>query len=157
EKLKSELCPNGEHVLDGEDFDRILISGEMIARNPDLASALEGGMPEVSVFWRHVLDGFPIRCKARFDYLKIRGIGDLKSIRNWAGRPFAEACTRAIVDYRYDLQAAHYLEGRARVQGFVIAKLVYGDHDTAWLGRVAAAQSFAFQWVFYQADGAPSV
>jgi hypothetical protein len=150
-KAKAELCPNGENVLDGEDFDRIEISAKLIAQNPDLASAFEGGVPEVSVFW----DASGIRCKARFDYLKPRGIGDLKSIRNWTGRSFDEACRRAIVDYRYDLQAEHYLQGRTQIPELVSDKKVYGDHDPAWLQRVVAAERFAFQWIFFQAEGAP--
>jgi hypothetical protein len=155
-KAKAELAPNGQVVLWADDYDRIEISGELIANNPDLASAFEGGMSEVSVFWQQPLDdGFIVPCKARIDYLKARGIGDLKSIRNMYGRPFHEACTRSIVDYRYDIQAAHYLEARAEIARFVAEGLVYGDHDPAWLKRVADTKSFAFQWVFFQAEGAP--
>jgi hypothetical protein len=150
-KAKATLCPNGETALDGDDYDRIIVSAALIAQNPDLAAAFEGGMPEVSMFWDH--DG--IHCKLRFDYLKVRGIGDLKSIRNYMGRPFREACMRAIVDYRYDVQAAHYLEGRGHLAGFVADGLVFGDHDPNWLKRVAAAEAFAFQWVFFQAENAP--
>jgi PDDEXK-like domain of unknown function (DUF3799) len=150
-KIKEQLCPNGETVIAGDDFDRIKVSGELIARNPDLAAAFEGGVPEVSVFWEE--DG--IRCKARFDYLKIRGVGDLKSIRNYMGKPFAEACGRSIVEYRYDVQAAHYLKGRAEVAPLVADGLVFGDHDAGWLKRVADSKSYAFQWVFFQAEGAP--
>jgi len=156
EKKKLELFPNNETVLDEDDFDRIIISGELIARNSELATAFEGGMPEVSVFWlTPTSDAGPVRCKARFDYLKVRGIGDLKSIRNNYGRPFAEACKRAIIDYRYDLQAAHYLEGRGEFRNLIAHGLVYGDHDPEWLARCAASPTFAWQWVFYQAEGAP--
>jgi PDDEXK-like domain of unknown function (DUF3799) len=155
-KAKAQLCPNGETVIDGDAFDRIKISGELIAKNPDLAAAFEGGVPEVSVFWEQTLDdGSVVRCKARFDYLKIRGVGDLKSIRNYMGRPFAEACTRSIVEYRYDVQAAHYLEGRGELRRLVEQGLVFGDHDATWLKRAADSPSFAFQWVFFQAEGAP--
>ena len=119
-KAKEKYCPNGEVMLDGEDYDRIITAADLIAKHPELAAAFEGGMPEVSVFWPHVMDdGFIVRCKARFDFLKPRGIGDLKSIRNYMGRPFAEACARAIVEWRYDLQAAHYLEGRSAMAGLV--------------------------------------
>jgi hypothetical protein len=157
-KTKAILCPNGETVIGGSDFDRIETSGQLIALNPDLASAFEGGMPEVSIFWEHELeDGFRIRCKGRFDYLRPRALADLKSIRNAFGRAFPEACTRAIVDYRYDVQAAHYLEGRAHVQEFVAGELVHGDHDPAWLERVASAKAFAFVWIFFQAADAPIV
>lgn len=152
-KAKQELCPNGEVVLDEEDYDRILIANSLIAQNPDLAAAFEGGMPEVSVFWTEN----DVRMKARFDYLKVRGIGDLKSIRNIYGRPFAEACRSATASYRYDMQAAHYLRGREDIAGFVEAGQVYGDHDSGWLNRVAATKQFGFQFVFFQAESAPNV
>jgi hypothetical protein len=155
EKKKNEIAPNGESVLDAEDYDRIAISGELIAQNPELAAAFEGGVPEVSVFWDGELGAFPIRCKARFDYLKVRGVGDLKSIRNIFGQAFHEACTRAIVHHRYDIQAVHYLEARREMAGLHAAGLVYGDHDREWLKRCAGSRTFAFQWVFFQAEGAP--
>jgi PDDEXK-like uncharacterized protein DUF3799 len=154
-KTKAKLCPNDETVLAGDDFDRIMVSAELIAKNPDLAAAFEGGIPEVSVFWEEVVEDFVVRCKARFDYLKIRGVGDLKSIRNYMNRPFAEACGRSIVEYRYDMQAAHYLRGRAEIARMVALGLVFGDHDSAWLKRAADCRAFAFQWVFFQAEGAP--
>lgn len=154
-KLRQTICPNGEDILDADDYDRIMVSGGQIAQNPDLAAAFEGGQPEVSVFWEHLLDGeYIIRCKARFDYLKTRGIGDLKSIRNFYGRAFGEACTRSICDFRYDIQAAHYLEARSMLGQLVSDKYVFGDYDADWLNRVVSAKSYAFQWVFFQAEGA---
>ena len=39
--------------------------------------------------------------------------------------------------------------------GLVADGLVFGDHDPAWLKRVVECQQFAFQWVFFQAEGAP--
>ncbi|HMF29124.1 MAG TPA: PD-(D/E)XK nuclease-like domain-containing protein, partial [Candidatus Cybelea sp.] len=155
EKKKTEIAPNGESVLDADDYDRIAISGELIAENPELAAAFEGGVPEVSVFWWTVVGDLRVRCKARFDYLKVRGVGDLKSIRNIFGQAFHEACTRAIVHHRYDIQAAHYLEGRAEMARLHADGLVYGDHDRGWLKRCVGARTFAFQWVFFQAEGAP--
>lgn len=151
-KARATLCPNSEIVLKGEDFDRILIAGSLITSNPELATAFEGGMPEVSVFWPGP-DG--VRLKARFDYLKAPGIGDLKSIRNSRGLPFTEACRRAIADHRYDIQAAHYLDARAALRGLAHDGLTFGDHDAAWLRRVAASAQFGFAWVFFQANEAP--
>jgi hypothetical protein len=151
-KAKAALCPNGQIVLDGDVYDRLRDIAETIAKSSDL----EGGLSEVSVLWTEILDdGFEVPCKARFDILKVRGVGDLKSIRNTFGRPFGEACMRAIVDYRYDIQAAHYLRGRAALAQLVADGAIYGDHDPAWFRRVADCKTFAFQWVFFQAEGAP--
>jgi hypothetical protein len=154
-KAKAALSPNGEIVLKGDDYDRIKVSADLIRKNPVLAQAFEGGAPEVSVFWHEQVNGTYIRCKARFDYLKTRGIGDLKSIRNYRGRSFAEACANSINEYRYDIQAAHYLVARSYVPQFVRTGLVYGDHNAEWLKRVAASDEFAFQIVFFQAESAP--
>jgi PDDEXK-like domain of unknown function (DUF3799) len=152
-RLKAELFPNGEVVLEGADYDRILIANALIAQTNDLAAAFEGGMSEVSVFWVEN----DVRMKARFDYLKTRGIGDLKSIRNIYGRPFPEACGAAILTYRYDIQAAHYLRGREELPRFVELGWAYGDHDRDLLNRIAANNKNGFQWVFFQADSAPNV
>src|SRR5262249_31124415 len=43
----------GKTALPSDDFDRIVIAGAMISKNPKLAGAFQGGAPEVSVFWEH--------------------------------------------------------------------------------------------------------
>ena len=86
----------GKESLHGEDYDRTVIAGAMIAKNPDLATAFSGGLAEVSVFWTEYVTmknadtlvdhEVPVRCKMRGDYLKATtfqstprlGIGDLK-------------------------------------------------------------------------------
>jgi hypothetical protein len=145
----------GRVLLSSDEYDRVVIAGALITRNPELVTAFEGGMPEVSVFWTHSVDGYTYRLKARFDYLKARGIADLKSIRNSRGIAFAEACRRAIAEHRYDIQAAHYLSARARLPSLVADGCVSGDHDPQWLRRVVDAPEYGFAWVFYQATSAP--
>lgn len=140
----------GREILKRQDFDRIVMASDLITQNPHLATAFSNGYPEVSVFWDRA-DG--VRCKARFDYLKIRGIGDLKSMRNPLGLDFPDACRRSIVNYRYDIQAAHYLEGRSQIPNLL--NNVHGDHDGEWLAQVADAKEFGFVFVFFQADDAP--
>lgn len=160
DEIKRQAAEAGRIILKAEDYDRIIGAAAAIADNPDLATAFQNGAAEVSVFWTIDLDGVDgvgIRCKARFDYLKIGGIGDLKSIRNSRGIDFVEACRRAISDLRYDIQAAHYMNARAALRELVAAGKVFGDHDAAWLEKVAARESYGFQWVFYQAEGAPNV
>jgi hypothetical protein len=126
-------------------------------------------MAEVSIFWTatvRTLDGgtHKVRCKARIDYLKPRGIGDLKSVANERRRPFPVACRLAIRDYRHDLQVAHYLDARAALPALVAAKNIFvkGGHSAAdleriveFLERVRAVEDFAFQFVFFQKSGAP--
>lgn len=143
----------GKESLHGDDYDRALVAAEMIHQNPDLDGAFTNGMPEVSLFF----DAFGIRQKVRFDYLKIRGFGDLKSIANEKRRPIGLACALAIKDYRIDMSMAHYLRGRSLLPAMVADGLVYGDHDPAWLKKVAAQPDYAAQLVFIQKTGAPLV
>jgi len=153
--FNAEAKKAGKRVLPSEAYDRIVIASAMIAKNPHLATAFSGGAPEVSVFWERDGD----RRKARFDYLKPRGIGDLKSITNMLDLPFPQACRRAFAIYNYEIQAAHYLEARTNFLRFVKAGQVYPEDGAEQyadlLNRCASEHAFAFQWVFFQADGAP--
>lgn len=145
----------GKTPLKRDDWNRILLSGQMIRSNPHLAEAFSGGRSEVSVFWQRE-DGLRLKC--RFDYLKVRAIADLKSIRNTRQIDFVEACRRSLADYGYDVQAAHYFEGRRAMRHLVADKKVYGltsFEGEAWLRKVAASDEYAFVFVFWQADAAP--
>jgi hypothetical protein len=140
----------GRELLKREDYDRIIVASDLITQNPHLATAFSNGHPEVSVFWDRP---DRVRCKARFDFLKTRGIGDLKSMRNPLGLDFVDACRRAIANYRYDIQAALYLEGRRQIPQLL--DNVQGDHDDDWLAQVANTEEFGFVFVFFQAEDAP--
>jgi hypothetical protein len=144
----------GLTILPAEVYDRVLIASAMITRNPKLATAFHGGIPEVSIFWTR--DG--IRRKARIDYLKPRGIGDLKSIVNTRELPFPAACRNAIATYRYEVQAALYIEARGMLPQLVDENRIFvhsGDPDLSILYKCAETKAFAFQWIFFQSDKAP--
>lgn len=163
---KRDLCGNGESLLHGDVYDAVLQSSVMVKRHPDLATAFTGGFSEVSVFWtRTQPDG--IRCKCRFDYLKPRGFGDLKSITNTLGIDFRQACHNALAYNGYLLQGSHYLEGRAQLRGLFEDDAVFGldkapeksDDLERWelLKKIAETKPTGMVWVFYQAEGAPLV
>lgn len=137
--------------IDSDDYDRISMAATVIRTNPHLKGAFDGGMPEVSVLWER--DG--IKRKARLDYLKVRAITDLKSIRNSRDIDFREACRRRFADARYDVQAAHYLEARAAMAGFIRDGRVYGDAPSDFVSAIASSDQAAFVFVFFQAEGAP--
>jgi hypothetical protein len=149
-KANERARAEGKDCLPAESYDRIVVSSAMITKNPELATVFSGGMSEVSVFW--VKDG--VRLKARLDYLKIRGVGDLKSVANQYDNDFETECHRAIASYRYDAQAAHYLDARAALPKLVAEGRVNGDHDAEWLRKVCASR-FAWQWIFFQSENAP--
>lgn len=152
---KAKAAALGKTMLAGVDYDRTVIAGAMIARNPHLAPAFKDGLPEVSLFWREDVDGMEVPCKARIDWLKPRGLGDLKSITSWRRIEFKRACREAITNSRYDMQAAHYMRGRAHVAKFVADSAVHGNHDKALLKKVAAEKGWAFQFIFFQASRSP--
>jgi hypothetical protein len=137
--------------LKRDDFNRILAASAFIGANRHLSNAFKNGMPEVSVFW----DCNGVMMKARFDYLKLNAISDLKSIRNRMGKEFTRACRDAIASYEYILSAEHYMEGRRQMAKLIADGAVYGDHDAERLARVAANEVFAFVLVFWQAEQSP--
>lgn len=144
----------GKESLHGDDYDRALVAGAIIHQHPDLEGAFTNGMPEVSLFFT---DAHGVRQKVRWDYLKIRGFGDIKTIANERRKPIAEACRWAIKDYRLDMQMGHYLRGRTMLARLVGDGAVFGDHDATWLKKVAASKEHAGQLVFLQKTGAPLV
>lgn len=152
---REKIEARGMLPLKRDEFNRILAASAFIRANSYLRDAFTGGQPEVSVFW--TVDG--IRYKARFDYLKMRAIADLKSIRNPLNKSFVQACKERIASLDYVISAAHYMDARRRMAGFVKAGLVYGAPDTeqfrSWLIQVAGITEFAFVFVFWQAEGAP--
>jgi hypothetical protein len=152
---KAEAKKANKEILPADAYDRVSISSAMITKNPKLATAFTGGAPEVSIFWTR--EG--IRRKARLDYLKPRGIGDLKSINNTREIAFPAACRNSIANYHYEMQAAHYIEARTMVAQFFAEGLVFPstgiDKWRDLLRKCAESKVFAFQWVFFQAEKAP--
>ena len=140
-------------ALPAQTYDNIAIASAMMAKNPRLANALVGGLNEVSVFWRDPGNGLPK--KARIDCLKPRGVGDLKSLANKYGKPFPRACLDTVRWDRRDIQAKHYLDARAMIPKLAADGCVHGDHDAALLKAVVASKEWAWQWVWWQAEGAP--
>lgn len=158
-RAKADL-KEGEHLLHGDEYDRTLLVAGEIASNPDVATAFQNGMPEVAVFWDEPVEGAPpVRCKALLDYLKIRGIGDLKTIANELQLEFDLAVRRSIRYQRMAVQAALYMRGRKRFSGMLASGQVHGTVDMDWLAKVCATPpaELGWQWIFYQRNGAPEV
>jgi hypothetical protein len=157
----------GRECLKRDAYERIVMAHALITKNPDLATAFSGGMPEVTFIWER--DG--VRRKARFDYLKpvtkqghnVIAVADLKSVANQYGLDFKRACRSAIGTYRYHAQAAHYLEAAALVpQAVKDNRMVWWDAEVAvskatkeWRDRLAGCKHVAWQWVFHQTTAAP--
>lgn len=116
----AEASEGGQTVVSQEDWDRAHVMRQAVVDHPDAkALLLDGdGDYEESAFAEDVRG---VKLKARFDRRIPGAIVDLKST---AAKPGTQSLSRAVVDYGYDLSAAHYLE---------VARLLDLDADTFWL------------------------
>lgn len=101
----AEAEADGRKVIAQQDLDRAYAMRDAVAAHETAARLLfsEDGLSEVSAF---AIDEDGIRHKARFDRHIPGVIVDLKST---AGKPGRESIARTVIDYGYDLSAAHYL------------------------------------------------
>ncbi len=166
-KAKEKLL-DGQELLTQADYDFVLGCKDVLDADPELKGCLDNGLSEVSVFWTRK-DG--VRCKARFDKLKQRGIGDIKTIANERERPLEQACLLDIHTYRYDIPAEHYSEGRRQMRALLTKGSVFvqgddgpslltaedkgADEVLSFLARCVAEKTFGFQIVFIPKKGAP--
>lgn len=115
----AEAAESGQTVVAQDDWDRAHAMRQAVLDHPDAKALLfDGeGMCEESAF---ATDENGINIKARFDRRIPGAIIDLKST---AAKPGASSLARAVIDYGYDLSAAHYLD---------VARLLELDADTFW-------------------------
>lgn len=101
--------PNGAIIVSAKQHDKARAMRDAVWANPDARKLLAKGKREASLWWDDPV--FKVRCKARVDFVSQvvdRGlILDLKTTTDASRLKFA----RSMADYRYDMQAAHYLEG----------------------------------------------
>lgn len=173
-KAAKKNLSEGQELLKREDYDFVLGCKSVIDADPELEGCLDNALTEVSIFWTRP-DG--VRCKARLDALKLRGIGDIKTIANERERDLEVACKLDISTYRYDIPAEHYSEGRRQMAKlFALGAVYFGDPDESgapaklppvkdqdeaeakvanFLGRCISQKDFGFQLVFIPKQGAP--
>jgi hypothetical protein len=166
-KAAKKKLLEGQELLTQESYDFVVGCKEVLDSDPKLAGCLDNGLSEVSVFWTRP-DG--VRCKARLDKLKIRGIGDIKTIANERERPLEQACLLDFATYRYDIPAEHYSEGRRQMGALLAAGKVFAGDDCEpivgpnmfgdiavmkFLEQCVAYKNFGFQLVFIPKKGAP--
>jgi hypothetical protein len=150
DELLAEQAASGREVLKREDYWRIVDAEQNIRNMEELSACFVNGAPEVSVFW--TIDG--VRFRARFDYLRLNSIIDLKSYSNLRGKDPQIAVNDSLFNYKYDLQASHYLTGREHMRRLIRAGRVFGDMDRNWLQKLADVDDYLFTFVFYQMNGA---
>ena len=131
-KAAAQVEADGKIPVASADMELALRMRDAVAAHPTAAALLmsSDGTSEESVF---AVDEAGVRHKARFDRRIPGAIVDLKTTST---KPGASALGRAVLDYGYDLSAAHYL---------AVAELVGLDAD-------------AFAWVFVdKAESGPRV
>lgn len=93
-------------VISEGDYADMTKAVQVIREHPTLSKLLEGGKPEVSIFWRDEATG--IMCRCRFDYLLPRIAFDYKRTINVY---LKEKIGYTIADFGYDISAPMYIEG----------------------------------------------
>lgn len=100
------LQASGKSIISAADYDAITAMTVAIRHHAVAQPLLESGRAEASVFWRDPIVG--IDCKCRPDWWNDDGIlVDLKTCDDASPAGFA----RSVANYRYHLQAAHYMLG----------------------------------------------
>lgn len=101
----------GKTILEGDAYDSLDGMLNSILSHKTALSLLSGGRAEQSIFWTDQATG--VQCKCRPDFLRDDGIVvDLKTTGKGADM---RSFQRALVDNKYHLQSAHYLEGVSQV------------------------------------------
>lgn len=145
------------NLLTEETYDAIRVASQMILKNPNLAAAFVGGWPEVSIVW-HEGD---VPCKARLDYFKKRAIVDLKSFRSKERiQTLDRMVLQDLFSYRYDIQVAHYQNGRTAARqlfkdGRVFAELGAVKPSDEWLSAALEPEHVGWVFCFFKADRMP--
>ena len=105
-KAAAQVEADGKIPVASADMELALRMRDAVAAHPTAAALLMSteGVSEESVF---VVDDDAVKHKARFDRRIPGAIVDLKTT---SSKPGAAALGRAVLDYGYDLSAAHYLE-----------------------------------------------
>jgi hypothetical protein len=116
------------------------------------AGTFQLGAPEVSIFYEDA----GVKLKLRLDYLLGHAIVDLKSFAPMFAEKPAYAIPKAIIRYRYDLQAAAYIRGFQRARNFWEEGRIFGEEPfPGFLEKCYSRRDPDWIWVFLKSTGAP--
>lgn len=110
--LEAQAEEEGKTLVDNEQWEQLQAITSAVYRHPAAAELLRRGEPEQGILWDNP-DTSEL-CKARADWLRENHVVDLKTTSDASPGAFA----RSMVNYRYPVQAAHYLEGFS-LPGFI--------------------------------------
>jgi exodeoxyribonuclease VIII len=113
---------NGDsEILTEGAYDAVMELAVAVGADPVAVPFLTGGKPEQSMLWTYKapdfeqLPGYQISCKGRVDFIATEAgaLVDLKTTRDASLDGFA----REVWRYRYDAQAAYYVDGHEALTG----------------------------------------
>lgn len=150
----------GKDFLDPKMIRKIELSAAMIEAHPSLKYYFIGGQPEVTVIWDD--EQYGLRMKARFDYLKINAVNDLKTFANMMNKPIERAVYGEMASRKYHIQAALYLRAVERAKFHVGNGRFFSKNESLlkpdfhnWLAAFRDSDSHTFNFVFQQKGPAP--
>lgn len=137
-------------------WDEIIIDQERLQANPEILNLLSGGASEVSVFWT---DENGIRCKCRFDHLRVAGWADMKTFANPNGKELDRLLTDIVQFNRLHIQAGHYRDGYAAIAAGAVAIVGDASEDQRALvaGIVGREANPVCHFVFQEKGGVPNL
>lgn len=134
----------GKTIISMADKDKARRINDAVRAHPAAAALLSAGVAEQAIYARHEETGSPVKCKPDWDHGGL--LTDLKTTED--ARP--EAFGRSAWKWRYDVQAAFYLDTymygtETRPDGFVFiavekeppygVAVYYAERETIALGR----------------------
>lgn len=156
-KHRDKYNPDGlKEFIPAETIRYIEYAAKMIELHPNLKHYFAGGYPEVTVIWDDPV--YKVRFKARFDYLKIAVVSDLKSFRNQSHKRTEKAIAQSIDNYLYIVQAWLYMRAASVARGLIQEGQVYKGKkrvDDRWLNTFQNTPLQEFWFAFVQKGNAP--
>jgi len=148
----------GKIFLDPVMIRKIELSAKMIECHPHLRYYFIGGYPEVSVVWFD--EELQVMFKARFDYLKVNAVNDLKTFANMMNKVIEKAVYGAMASGKYHIQGALYLRAVEEAKKLAAAGHIHvlrsdATYDEEWMQAFIASPEHGFNFLFQQKGPAP--
>lgn len=150
EVKRYEEAHAGKTFLSTDESKRVERAAGVMAKDPYVCAALQGGMPEVSFFVRDPSSG--VLLKARMDYVRPRSTIDIKTFSNSRNKPVEKAIFEAIYYEGYYLQCVFYNQVRelARKQLTAGEIKTFGNVSEQWVKSFTESTEHGFGFVFIE-------
>lgn len=156
-KAEWEAKNEGKTPLKPKRWAQIETAARWVQRDPLLGAVMTDGTfsqgaPEVSIFY----EDRGVRRKARFDRLMRHAIVDAKTFAPRGTGRIEDLALKAIMNMRYDIQAADYLNAWQFAKKLYAEGKVYGDPPyPTFLDECFDRDEPAWIWIMVKSVGAP--